>query len=441
MSLQQPEAEYSHGDSAAAPAVADAPASDAHAVRKLPPFDLDKAITVRGGLPRLRERAAAASCGAALGASVAFVGGSVTAQREGWRPAFHAWLNERIRVPMGHQAHNASLGNAGSKLLSFLVDDVVCAAGTPNLVFIDTVVNDGDNLLESGDEVGILRALEGIVRALRSEGCELVLVEMHLRTDLPKSRRSGTLAWVDSENVTDVYESARLLHERVADHYGLTSVSVTRALRALDAEALDAIYRDDCHTTPFGATVIASIVAAAVDRCLTLNDADVQPANLPAPLDDAFWAGGAAYKVERSHILSERLPEQRMDTDALTSTPGAWWLLSPGDALQLEFTGTALALVTHIGPDSGVVLCEITPVDSTAAPPRVSRHRHVLFDRWAYYYRLAVVLLADGMPMGRYRARITLETDAPDRSVANKAPQPRVSGELRLWTQYYLTCV
>ena len=39
-----------------------------------------------------------------------------------------------------------------------------------------------------------------MVREIRTKcpDCDLCFVEMYLRADLPRARRSGTLAWVDS---------------------------------------------------------------------------------------------------------------------------------------------------------------------------------------------------------------------------------------------------
>ena len=88
--------------------------------------DVDAAIRVRSGLPRLRARAAEAARGAALGLRVVYCGGSVTAQRDGWRPAFHAWLARAFPAPLGHhEARCAALGNCGSKVFAFTAHEWV----------------------------------------------------------------------------------------------------------------------------------------------------------------------------------------------------------------------------------------------------------------------------------------------------------------------------
>lgn len=70
-------------------------------------------------------------------------------------------------------------------------------------MLIDTVINDGDSLLEDGGtakaEAAVRRALEGIVRGIRTAlpRADIVLVMMFLRKDLPTARRTGTKAWAD----------------------------------------------------------------------------------------------------------------------------------------------------------------------------------------------------------------------------------------------------
>jgi hypothetical protein len=91
--------------------------------------DVDAAIRVRGGLPRLRARAAEAARGAALGLRVVYCGGSVTAQRDGWRPTFQAWLGRAFPAPLGHETRCAAMGNCGSKVLAFTAHEWVrCTA-------------------------------------------------------------------------------------------------------------------------------------------------------------------------------------------------------------------------------------------------------------------------------------------------------------------------
>ena len=166
----------------------------------------------------------------------------------------------------------------------------------------------GDCLLESGSsrarrrDVG--KALEGIVRGIREalpETC-VVFVEMFLRPDLPKARRSGTKAWVDAdakERAADVYHEAVVaLHSTIAERYDCALVNLVPFFKRFDSRALDALFRDDCHHNEPG----ADYAAAAIAKCLEdlLGDAcpsDVR-APMPRPVDAAYWRSHGAHRFD-----------------------------------------------------------------------------------------------------------------------------------------------
>ena len=433
--------------------------------------DVDAAIRVRAGLSRLRARAAEAARGAALGARVVYVGGSVTAQRDGWRPVFHSWLCRAIPAPLGHEACVAAMGNCGSKVLAFTAHEWVSTScrhqrrnlththarrfqvfppheRPPDLVILEAAINDGDSVVETGDSTGVRRAIEGIVRGILTAAphCEIMLVFAHLRTDLPQLRRSGTLAWVndDTGSAARIYrDDVPAIHEQVAEHYGLATVNVTRALRSLPSSTLDALYRDDCHTTPAGAAVMASVVAACMQRCLAA-DASPPRSVLVPPLDPLHWAAGRTRPVTQADLKlslcadgTPTFTTRVWDVDPLSGSRGQWWLLAPGDdALHIEFEGTALALLTHQGPDSGVLRVVVTSAGRENAKTTTTRVN--LFDQHCYYYRLSVTLLATGLPPGRHTAHVTLLSSPPDRGIAKRPLQPTVAGQLRLWLSHVL---
>ncbi len=321
----------------------------------------------------------------------------------------------------------------------------------PDLVVIEAAINDGDSLVETGDAVGIRRALEGIVRGILTAApqCEIILVCAHLRSDLPQLRRSGTLAWVndDTGSAARIYrQDVPAIYEQIAAHFGLPTVSMSAALRSVPAAALDSLYRDDCHTTPAGAAVMASVVAACVQRCLVVDAPPSRTSLVPA-LDPLHWASGRTRPVRQVDLKLTMRPDgtpacttRFLDVDPLTGSRGEWWLLAPGDdALHIEFEGTALALLTHQGPDSGVLRVVVTSGGGAGGrSEQVTTKRVNLFDQHCYYYRLAVVLLASGLPVGRHTAHVTLEASPPDRSVAKRPLQPAAAGPLRLWLSHTL---
>ena len=114
-----------------------------------------------------------------------------------------------------------------------------------------------------------------------------------------------------------------------------------------------------------------------------------------------------------------------------------WWLLYGGDCAEIEFSGTRLGFLTMVGPDAGIVSCE---VDGGRY-----RCRKVLLDQWCYFWRLAVVGLVDDLPPGAHRARLRFERERPDPSVLKRRPSgphwegfKREGKEHKLWLMHWL---
>jgi hypothetical protein len=161
----------------------------------------------------------------------------------------------------------------------------------------------------------------------------------------------------------------------------------------------------------------------------------------------------------------------QLDLDPLRhSDRKAWWLLYPGQTATVQFDGTRLAILTMIGPDSGTVTCEVqtlqqtehpptahgpprTPLDKKTPAPHTSADSHgparstrrPLLDKWSYFWRVAVVMLAEGLPPGRHVARVGLEPIKPDPAIMKRPPAgaewERCVAEgkdHKLWLMYWL---
>ena len=124
---------------------------------------------------------------------------------------------------------------------------------------------------------------------------------------------------------------------------------------------------------------------------------------MPSVLDPLLWNGGHIYQVG-SHDLkfesSKTLTNRRiLDRDPLTGKPLHWWLLCPNDEVEFkEIRGSGLAILTHVGPDSGWIRCEIKNKKSG----EVVHVKKNLFDCWSYYYRLSTVVLFSDAPVGTF---------------------------------------
>jgi hypothetical protein len=113
------------------------------------------------------------------------------------------------------------MGNVGSKVLAFLVDDWV-NTHAPDLVFIETVVNDGDAVLETNDETGVRRALEGEPLICKRQASK------YLRSTFAWLLRSGVL--FNAVQVLCGVSGLRTLRWRSCSY--ITSCETTCLLRA-----------------------------------------------------------------------------------------------------------------------------------------------------------------------------------------------------------------
>ena len=423
-------------------------------------------LTPNGGLPLL-----AATLAARSPLRVCYLGGSVTEQKAGWRPRVTTWLGGRAST----EEVPAFCGNCGSKVMAFLVADWVVSRA-PQLLFVELSINDGDTLLESDDAVSLGCAFEGILRHVRRElpCCEVCVVSMSVRDDLPLEQRTGTKAW--SENAEPDAARAYLatvprLHGSIAAHYGAPHVNLVPLFAALPPARRHLAFRDDCHHTEAG----AALAAAAVCHCLrrlcdrpnpdgsTLLPPPPPPLLLPPPLYAAAWACGRTQPVAPRELSFFYVPPTQMAADAPEATQralqaellarhtqldmdplcptqrAAWWLLYPGEHAQLRFSGTRLGILTMLGPDAGTVSCVIDG-------GRGGSCTRCLLDRHSYYWRLAVVLLVEGLPAGEHVATLTLEAEQPDHAAILKRPPTgehweacrREAKDHKLWLMHWL---
>ena len=386
--------------------------------------------------------------------SACYLGGSITEQREGWRPRFHAWLGRRLGCKV--RAVDAFCGNAGSTLLAFTTKDWVVRAA-PDVIFVEVCINDGDGLLEAGGTrsargADVPRALEGIVRGIREAlpDAAVVFVEMYLRDDLPKARRSGTKAWVDadaSERAAAVYHDAVVrCHGDVARRYDCAQVDLVPFFRRFPARGLDALFRDDCHHTEPGADYAASAVARCVHDLLLDDAGAAVRAPPPRPLDANFWRSNGAHRFDADpNFLAAApttpgaAPRRQPDRCPVTGATAEWtWLFaSDGESARCHFDGTALGILTHVGPDSGKVAVSID-----GAPPKVVD----MVDQWCYYWRSTIVMLATDLPRGFHNATITVLKDQPDRTRLkrpivdrNFLDHPHLNITPKLWLMWFVS--
>ena len=316
----------------------------------------------------LRARRGLGAAGAALtsaAGTIAYLGVSVTAQREGYRPLLHDWFTRRFGL--AHLQANAAVGGVGSISSVFLMDELALAR-RPILCLVECTTGDMDGKTASHD---IAPAIEGIVRKLADHGCEACLIHLF--------RCDRSTVWADP--VIREYE-------RVADHYGTPSINVGRVIAedlASGAAAPAEWFRDAVHTTPAGSARTTRIIASVMDDLFAMAPVSLEAVRARQELCPDHY--GHCHIAHVSELVDDqarlspqpfRLTYRYLDLDATRT------LSFRSDVSQLK------GLFVIIGPSSGRIRVS-RPGGSTEYPLR---------DQWCTYDRLSTLVFDQPVPLG-----------------------------------------
>jgi hypothetical protein len=341
-------------------------------------------IDARSGFGEIGERLRREPC------SIAYLGASVTVQREGYRPRLHELLEDRFAQQ--HRAVFAGLGAVGAVGAVFVVDKLVLSR-EPDLCLIEYATGDygSDRTIEE-----VEAALEGIVIKLRRAGIQPCFLHLY-RAD-----------WTERAN------QILAATERVAERHCVPSVDLATVLRDLvSAGTLDdtALFRDGIHTTPEGSQLVAELAALGVVSIAESGQTEAGQQTIPAPSGEDF--SGAEFVPARAEDAggAGRMGLFRFQQPYLEITQDA--------VIRRRFDGELVGLMVLHGPESG----ELRLTDDADG----SQHA-MIWDNTCFYERLGAKLLKRRVAAG---ADMTIElTDKPpDYSLCSRpvqAPERRV---------------
>jgi hypothetical protein len=339
-------------------------------------------VKPRGGLGELPARLRTEDC------TIAYMGASVTAQKDGFRPRLHELL--RRDTGRDHRAVAAALGATGSITGVFLMDDLVLAH-RPDLAFVEYASSD---VAGTTPRAQLAPVLEGIVGKLRDAGCEVCFLYLH-RSDVD----------LGTSEVVAAYED-------VADHHAVPSINVAYWLRTqIERGNLDGrkLLRDVVHTTGAGSALTAEAIRDAVEQippmpravAAPLRDDGFRRARIEAP--SAALAGDGAFAEGRFRLVYPYIEIDRRGE------------------LRFAPRGELVGLLVVLGPHSGYI-------QVTAGGEIVD---YLLWDDDCSYERLGSVVLDPFAPAG---SEVTIRvTDRPvDRSTAKRPVDAREAARPRL---------
>ncbi|MFT6958425.1 MAG: lysophospholipase L1-like esterase [Halieaceae bacterium] len=305
---------------------------------------------------------------------IAYLGASVTAQKDGYRPALHEALIQRYGQE--HRAINAAIGGIGSTAAVFLMDGLVLRH-KPAVCLIELSTGDCEN---ESDTRRLGPVLEGIVRKLRSIACKIIFVHGYRNETEVEARQDMIVA----------------AHENIAEKYGIPSLLLHQKMGQsfANGELEEGIcFKDLVHTTPHGAKVMASLILEGLHHLLEINAPDTV---INARYRDNY---------ERTEIV-------KVDPLSMVSRPDQcnresfrfvypYVTLGVENELQFSSEGDIVGMVVVVGPDSGMVRITTAVGNSTRS----------LFDMWCAYERVQIFCFGEA---GRYTRdiKICLTDDA-----------------------------
>jgi hypothetical protein len=283
-------------------------------------------VDIRHGLgataTNLRERAC----------RIAYVGNSVTAQRDGYVPYLHAHLGSWTAQP--HHALHVGLSGMGSMGCLFTLDPLVLSR-KPDLCLIECTT--GDSGSRPPLEI-IGPAIEGLIRKLRAIECECCILHAY--------RSDRTVE--DFQPIIDRYE-------QVADHYGIPSVHLGRAVSlglSSGEWSLEHLFLDGIHTKPQGGRVMATLIARALETILSAKSNDAPPLRLRLHPDDF-----EAARLLRPEVETALDPQRCRSSHFRQVLP--YLEIEAGNGLVLDATPGKLAgFLVVAGPQSGDIVIE-----------------------------------------------------------------------------------
>lgn len=322
--------------------------------------------------------------------TVAFLGGSIT-HNPGWRNKTEQYLRERF-PDTKFTFIAAGIPSLGSTPHAFRFGVDVLAQGTPDLLFVESAVNDRAN---SFSEKVQIRALDGIMQQAYAANPAMSVVLM---------------AFADPDKNND-YDAGKepievAVHRQVAAHYGAAFINLSQEIydRIQEEEFSWQYDFKDLHPSAYGQELYYQSIKELFEK----TDLKKLPelSGVPAPMD--------AFSYSKAHYvaLEEAVPIKGFVIDPVWEpypplATRAGFVKVPmlvgetiGDAFELTFTGRGVGIAIVSGPDAGTLSYRIDGKKAQTLD---------LFTQWSTQLHLPwYLMLADTLKPGQHTLKVSI---------------------------------
>lgn len=331
--------------------------------------------------------------------TVAFLGGSIT-HNPGWRNKISQYLKEKFPETT-FQFIAAGIPSLGSTPHAFRFEKDVLSHGIPDLLFVESAVNDRTNGFSKEAQI---RALEGIVRHAKQRNRNMDIVLM---------------AFADPDKMGD-YDLGEIpeeveVHKLVSKHYNLPFINLAREVydRVRSNEFSWKYDFKNLHPSPFGQEIYFRTMKELLEMDnLASSNYDFV---MPDPLDRYSYDHGKYLPVTSADKLSGFQVNSSWKPDSNISTREGFVKVpmlvgeDPGSSFQFEFYGEAIGIAIISGPDAGRILYTI---DGKKYPPLE------LYTRWSSQLHLPwYLMLDDELEQGKHTLVVEISDASHDDSL------------------------
>jgi len=336
---------------------------------------------------------------------VVFLGGSITAGA-GWRDLVGSAIQSRF--PQARiELLNAGIPSLGSTPNAFRFEQDACRHGRVDLLTIDAAVNDQVNGFTPLEQI---RGMEGTIRRARRLNPAIDVVMLHFAEE-------SMVADYDADRLPPVIAN----HERVAEHYGVSTVDMPREMsRGIAAGEYSLEQWGGIHPSAFGHELYARNITRLLDaswQSPLAPEAGITPHAMPAPIDARSYFHGRyapvdivepsdGWSLDPAWKPADRLPTRHgfVDVPVLQAT-------RPGATLTLQFQGPSIGLFVNSGADAGLVEFSID-----GSPFRTRD----LFTHWSQSLHLPWAVMLDGdLAPGNHTLTLRVSESRHSRSCGN----------------------
>jgi sialidase-1 len=333
--------------------------------------------------------------------TVAFLGGSIT-HNPGWRTKTAQYLKEHFPETV-FTFITAGIPSLGSTPHAFRFQRDVLDHGIPDLLFLESAVNDRGN---GFSEKAQIKALEGIVRQMYASNAHANIVlmafaEPHKNQDYAQGKEPLEVA----------------VHQKIAKYYGASYINLAKEVydRIQAGEFSWQYDFKDLHPSPYGQEVYFQTIKELLKQTPENGTAGV--VKLPPALDKFAYEKASYHAVSEARKLRGfKIDPDWKPIDKVPTRPGfvhvPMLVGETADAsFEFEFKGRAVGIAIISGPDAGKISYSIDGKKAKMMD---------LQTRWSAQLHLPwYLMLSDELSMGKHTLRLNLVQDKNEKSTGN----------------------